>query len=63
MSGPMLVLDTDHLSDLDRGGASAVALLQRLASSGDDVATTIVSGEEQLRGWLAQIHAEKHPQG
>ena len=25
-------------------------------ASGDDVVTTIVSAEEQLRGWLGQIH-------
>lgn len=57
----MLVLDTDHLSDLDRAGSAGMALARKLEASGDEVATTIVSAEEQLRGWLAQIHAEKNP--
>lgn len=58
---PMLVLDTDHLSDLDRGSTAGLALGRRLEASSDEVATTIVSAEEQLRGWLAQIHVEKNP--
>lgn len=57
----MLVLDTDHLSDLDRGGAAGLALLRRLEATSEQVATTIVSAEEQFRGWLGQIHAEKDP--
>ncbi|MEQ1715942.1 MAG: type II toxin-antitoxin system VapC family toxin [Hyphomicrobium sp.] len=59
----MLVLDTDHLSELDRAGAVGMALGRRLGASNDVVATTIVSAEEQLRGWLAQIHAAKDPHG
>ncbi len=55
----MLVLDTDHLSDLDRANAAGVALRRRLDASTDVIATTIISAEEQLRGWLAQIHAER----
>ena len=31
-------------------------LVDRLAEAGDEVATTIISAEEQLRGWLAQIN-------
>lgn len=49
----MLVLDTDHLSEFERGSTGAAALrTKHLAAGGDEVAT-IVSAEEQLRGWLA----------
>ncbi|HZL88007.1 MAG TPA: type II toxin-antitoxin system VapC family toxin [Pirellulaceae bacterium] len=52
----MIVLDTDHLSALvDHRHTLGRALEQRLADSSEVVAVTIVSVEEQLRGWLAQI--------
>ncbi|MCG8368703.1 MAG: type II toxin-antitoxin system VapC family toxin [Pseudanabaenales cyanobacterium] len=52
----MYILDTDHLSVLDHGGASAQRLLQRLASiSSNQVAASIISYEEQMRGWLSYI--------
>jgi tRNA(fMet)-specific endonuclease VapC len=50
----MYILDTDHLSVIDRGGANAQPLLKRLASiNPTQVATTIISYEEQMRGWLS----------
>lgn len=50
----MYILDTDHLSVLDRGGVNAQRLLQRLANiDPTQVATTIISYEEQMRGWLS----------
>jgi predicted nucleic acid-binding protein len=52
----MLVLDTDHLVELDRGSAIGAVLQRKLEDAGDEVATTIISAEEQLWGWLAQIH-------
>lgn len=52
----MYILDTDHLTVLDRGGAAAQRLLQRLAQvSSTQVAATIISYEEQMRGWLSYI--------
>lgn len=52
----MYILDTDHLSVLDRGGTNAQRLLQRLASvSSSQVAASIISYEEQMRGWLSYI--------
>lgn len=52
----MYILDTDHLSVLDRGGVNAQRLLQRLASvSSRQVAASIISYEEQMRGWLSYI--------
>ena len=54
----MVVLDTDHVSLLERRATSAEG--RRLAARLDpipatDQATTVVSYEEQLRGWLAML--------
>jgi tRNA(fMet)-specific endonuclease VapC len=57
----MLVLDTDHLVELDRGSAQGAVLRQKLEDPEDTVATTIISAEEQFRGWLAQIHRQHDP--
>jgi tRNA(fMet)-specific endonuclease VapC len=57
----MLVLDTDHLVELDRGSAQGAALQRKLIDAGDEVATTIISAEEQFRGWLAQLHRQRDP--
>lgn len=57
----MLVLDTDHLVELDRGSSQGVALQQKLEDAGDEVSTTIISAEEQFRGWLAQLHRQRDP--
>jgi tRNA(fMet)-specific endonuclease VapC len=49
----MYILDTDHLSVLDRGGVVAQNLGHRLAQiDSRQVVTTIISYEEQMRGWL-----------
>ena len=54
----MLLLDTDHLSLLQvRDTPAAFALQARLeALSPDEVVTTVITMEEQMRGWLALIH-------
>ena len=57
----MLVLDTDHLSELDRWSSAGISLDRRLEASGDEVATTIISAEEQLRGWLVLIRGQQDP--
>ncbi|MEO8494747.1 MAG: type II toxin-antitoxin system VapC family toxin [Planctomycetota bacterium] len=57
----MLVLDTDHLVELDRASAAGLMLNQRLQRATEEVATTIISAEEQFRGWLAQIRREQDP--
>jgi tRNA(fMet)-specific endonuclease VapC len=53
----MVVLDTDHPSFLERGDdALGQRLRGRLASlSPGEAATTIISFEEQARGWMAQM--------
>lgn len=52
----MYVLDTDHLSIMDQDTIEAFNLGRRLAPlSENDVAVTIITYEEQMRGWLAYI--------
>ena len=52
----MYVLDTDHLSILERGGSASVHLQMRLDNVPlGEVVTTIVTYEEQMRGWLARM--------
>ena len=53
----MLILDTDHLTVIQRKTEPAYALLRsrlRQAMSGE-ISTTIVNFEEQMRGWLTVI--------
>lgn len=52
----MLILDTDHLSEFDQASGAGARLRARLLSAQEELAATIISAEEQLRGWLAQIH-------
>jgi len=53
----MIVLDTDHMSVLERREQPAVDhLLTRLAEQpAFEVMTTVISYEEQMRGWMAYI--------
>ena len=56
----MIVLDTDVLSIIQRADGSAYdCLVQRLDAVDDEVAVSIVSFEEQMRGWLAYIARSK----
>ena len=53
----MLILDTDHISVLERANSVERArLIHRLNQVGKEaVVTTIISYEEQSRGWLAYV--------
>src|SRR5713101_2228571 len=53
----MIILDTDHVSALQRRDApKAFALQARLENlSPDEIATTVITVEEQMRGWLGLI--------
>lgn len=64
----MIILDTDVLSVVQRGeGTDYDRLARQLDSADDEVAVSIVSFEEQMRGWLAYIakakSSEQHIQG
>ena len=53
----MIILDTDHVSALkSRDAPKASALQARLQTlSPDEIATTVITIEEQTRGWLGLI--------
>lgn len=60
----MLVLDTDHLSLLGRPETPiATKVIARLDVAGQstDVASTIVTYDEQTRGWLAYVTSTREP--
>ena len=57
----MLVLDTDHLSALDRRSAAGESLQRSLVAENRAVSISIVTVEEQLRGWLARIASLRDP--
>lgn len=53
----MFVLDTDHMNALEwGGGAAGQRLITRLDTlPAPEVATTIITFEEQTRGWLSVL--------
>jgi tRNA(fMet)-specific endonuclease VapC len=57
----MILLDTDHISVLEVPASDRRArLVARLAlATGEVIGTTIVTVEEQMRGWLAGIAKER----
>jgi tRNA(fMet)-specific endonuclease VapC len=56
----MLILDTDHMSLLEWGAEESGILREHLADvAPDDVATTVISYEEQMRGWMAYVARAK----
>lgn len=56
----MYVLDTDHMSLLEWDNEGSHSLRERLADCDPaDVATTIISYEEQMRGWMAYVARAK----
>jgi tRNA(fMet)-specific endonuclease VapC len=54
----VILLDTDHVNVLKYPDSlQFVTLTTRLNASADqDIATTVITVEEQMRGWLALIH-------
>jgi predicted nucleic acid-binding protein len=58
----MLVLDTDHLGEYQKGTSTeAMRLRERLEAATEPIATTVITVEEVMRGWLAAIHRETDP--
>lgn len=54
----MQILNTDHLTLVERGGSTAFSLQLRLSQVPiSEVGTTIVNYEEQMHGWLS--HARR----
>ena len=57
----MLVLDTDHFSELERNAAAGQRLRVRLVGSRREKALTVITIEEHSRGWLAEIKRQPSP--
>src|SRR3954463_10765519 len=52
----MVLFDTDHLTLFQRRGPEYAQLSARLSQyTSDEIATTIISYEEQTRGWMAYM--------
>ena len=59
----MVVLATDHMSLLQRGGVEGQRIQRRLRTvPPDDVAITVISYEEQTRGWFARLARASTPE-
>lgn len=58
----MLILDTDHLTEFQRGTSpEARRLKDRLDRATEPYATTIITAEEIMRGWMAAIRRLSEP--
>jgi len=57
----MLILDTDHASELGFRSAAGIRLLSRLSQTETDIVITAITVEEQLRGWLAALNRHTDP--
>ena len=50
------LLDSDYVSLIDRAGSEGARILARIAAlPPDSVAVSLISYEEQMRGWMAEI--------
>lgn len=60
----MILLDTDHVTVLRMPpSARRDRLVARLTGAGDEeLGVTVITVEEQMRGWLAAIAKERKPQ-
>ena len=58
----MLVLDTDHLTEYQKGTSpEARRLKERLDRAAEPYATTIITVEEIMRGWMAAVRRIHDP--
>ena len=57
----LLVLDADHFSDWERDSAAGKRFRVRLEAARPEMAVSIVTVEEQVRGWLAEIGRHRDP--
>ncbi len=60
----MIVLDTDHVTVLQRRSEPAATILRTRLHHlpPEEVGTTIITVQEQLRGWSAVIHRATRPE-
>jgi tRNA(fMet)-specific endonuclease VapC len=55
----LLILDTDHYSEWERGSAAGRRLLERLQPRRAELAVTVITVEEQMRGWLGESNRQR----
>ena len=57
----MIILDTDHINTLQiaKGPAFDTLLGNMMGSSDQDFVTTVITLEEQMRGWMALINKSR----
>jgi tRNA(fMet)-specific endonuclease VapC len=56
----MYLLDTDHISLIQRGGAEGQRILAKLTNfREDEIGVTVITYEEQIKGWLKALSAAK----
>jgi tRNA(fMet)-specific endonuclease VapC len=58
----MVILDTDHLTLLERDSTEAFIIEKNILQNNAVVCTTIITFEEQMRGWLAFVAKAKTPE-
>lgn len=59
----MRLMDSDHISLIQRGGEEGQRILEKLRNvPPDEVGTTIITYEEQMRGWLSRVPQASTPQ-
>ena len=50
------LMDSDHVSLIDRAGPEGTRIIARISAlPPDSVAVSLISYEEQMRGWMAEI--------
>ena len=54
-----IVLDTNHFAEMVHDTALGERLKERLAASGAEVFTTIISAQEVAEGWCAFIRKQR----
>jgi tRNA(fMet)-specific endonuclease VapC len=60
----MLLLDTDHLVEYQKGtSAQSRRMKDRLDRIDEPFGTTIITVEEIMRGWMAAVHRVRDPRG
>jgi tRNA(fMet)-specific endonuclease VapC len=58
----MLILDTDHLVEYQKGTSpAALRLRDKLQQANESFSTSIITVEEVMRGWLAAIRRTAKP--
>lgn len=55
----MLILDTNHYREFVTQSEPGQRLAQRLDAAEEDVFLTVITAEEALKGWLAQIQPHR----